>query len=275
MPTVINHPEHEEAAAELDFAEVYDAAQKASVDPELMAGNIARLMRETLSVSALDCAAGTGIPALYLRKLGVDVDCSDGDTSMISQFRINAAAMKVSSRCDYALWEDLTHFGKQYDYVMCQGNSLVYDHSWAGGTHTEYLSTIRNVFKNLAAVTKPGGWLHIDGPKDTHGVPFASRTAHNSNLENMQIRLRNGHAVDLSLTEVVHEYAAVRLWDCSVRLRYSDHRPPRLYSFVRYSSKLALPDFKPMLAAAGFEDIKTFHLPGSRDNHDTILARKT
>ena len=115
-------------------------------------------------------AAGEGFPALYLRKGGFTIDCFDLSDDQIELFKLNALKEGVDSTIIKSSWLDLkSKTGKQYEFIMCRGNSFIY--ASGGWNSTEYDSksalklyeqTLR-VFHNLLA---EGGILYLDKFKD-------------------------------------------------------------------------------------------------------------
>lgn len=258
----------------LDFVTSYDIVQKTLCDPVAIAKETAKLLRQTSSSSVLDCAAGTGIPSLYLRQLGFDVYCSDGNPDAVRKFQENAQALGVSDQCDVRLWEDLSELGQAYDYVLCSGNSIVYNHEWPGSDKAAK-PDLTEVFRNFAAVVKPGGYLHIDGPRTTATVPTRHKdsTAPQQNSSDRSID-DYPDIEQLTINENVSEVTDGRHWECVVSARFADDAADASYTIDLTSAKLSVDDFVPMLEAAGFGNFQTPELAGMRDSHQTLLAQK-
>ena len=58
--------------------------------------------------SVLDCACGTGFPAIQLKKAGFDVYCTDGSETMIRQFRHNLEKEGLDIPNKVTDWPDLS-----------------------------------------------------------------------------------------------------------------------------------------------------------------------
>src|SRR5438309_2204240 len=75
----------------------------------------------------LDCACGTGFPAIDLIQKGYNITCTDGSELMLKEFKRNADAAGVRASTHCIRWGDLSgHFRSEFDIVMCRGSSLIY-----------------------------------------------------------------------------------------------------------------------------------------------------
>jgi predicted TPR repeat methyltransferase len=81
-----------------DFAEVFDYFQVAIYDRAVLAEPVTVLLRDAQSRHVLDCACGTGLPAIDLRAMGFDIDCGDADASMLDQFRATPWPAALTTR---------------------------------------------------------------------------------------------------------------------------------------------------------------------------------
>src|SRR5262245_979463 len=88
------------------------AAHYEWADRERAVASISNWLGEPGSVRLLDCACGSGFPAIDLAALGHDVTCSDGSPRMLELFHRNAAERGVAVPASLARWEELTdHHG--------------------------------------------------------------------------------------------------------------------------------------------------------------------
>ncbi len=169
------------------MALVYDHYLDAIYDREAFTRELTERLVQLGARRILDCAAGTGFPALDLHRTGAFevVHCTDGSQDMIDQLRRNARSMGISAEeltprhrqhtagdpmC--VRWQDLDRLEPvDYDYVLCRGNSLVYLDTWSGEGTVAAEDNIRAALRVIGSRVKPGGWLHIDGPKELKSYP--------------------------------------------------------------------------------------------------------
>ena len=135
----------------------FDLYQRVVSDGDQLASGLAQLIRSTGAKRVLDCAAGSGLPALQLHQQGLDVTCSDGDLTMVKRFQYNARLLGVSDECHLVDWDDLDPDDGLYDYVMCRGDSLAYAKSWGGGSGVADVDYLSRYLEKFASVMKPDG----------------------------------------------------------------------------------------------------------------------
>jgi SAM-dependent methyltransferase len=237
------------------FAEIFDYYQATIYEREMLTETIAELLSRTRSRLVLDCACGTGMPAIDLRARGFSVDCSDADRLMLHQFRKNARARKVDDSAIQLRWEDLRALGKQYDYVMCRGNSLAYANSWDETLPAASLSTIERQVRGIAAVVAPGGYLHIDAPRT-------------SDLAEVSYPERAFRGERVRVTERVVLSDGGRRWEQYVFIGAEE------FAFARNSANLTGAQLIEILRGNGFTDIKPVELAGERPSYQVLLARR-
>ncbi len=168
----------------------------------------------------LDCAAGTGFPALDLHLSGAfqQVHCTDGSQEMIDQLRRNARSRGIPAEvltpahreeppgdqmC--VRWQDLDRLDEAgYDYVLCRGNSLVYLDTWSGEDTVAAEDKIRQALRAMGSRVRPGGWLHIDGPRELKSYPSWHTMSSTSGSDDYVLKER----------VTVHEHS--RQWDLSM-----------------------------------------------------------
>jgi ubiquinone/menaquinone biosynthesis C-methylase UbiE len=92
---------------------------------DLEAKSICCIFKKKNIKTVLDCACGTGVPALGLAKFGYGVSASDISPNMIKIINKKAKTIKVKIKtkvadfCDLSAWK-----GNYFDAVICTGNSL-------------------------------------------------------------------------------------------------------------------------------------------------------
>lgn len=267
-----------------EFAQLYetflDAVYRSPSSPLTGTGrwklirSIAAELRSRRVRTVLDCAAGTGFPALDLALAPslphLEIHCTDGDLEMLGVLNARAKAKRFEvgrlappRRCglgDDALqslrldWDELDQIHGTYDYVLCRGNSLAYADTWTGGRDVTSTGTIRRYLKMMAAKVGPGGYLHVDAP--------------------WRLALPREDYQPVAT-------GAVRIWEQVTT--ESDHRHWRVdfklpnmsrLKFERFSTLLTIHDVKVILDSLGFEDTEPMQLPAERPGFGVIIARK-
>lgn len=257
------------------FAVFYDLSQRAAISIEHQARDLEGLFLETKSKKILDCASGTGLPSLELQRRGWNVTCFDGDETMVAMYNKRAREMGVNSECRQLLWQHTADLlQSQYDYVLCLGNSLIYNNSWLGQNPTGDYAVYDEIFTNFRQIVRIGGFLHIDAPKIVRSIPKSNVTAFIDLRTAESTTIPTKHSVLVSVNEVVHELRGTRYWDCQITVDTLDGAPKQSYSFVRHSAKLTLIDFKSMLAAFGFGNFRELPPESGRPTHGAILAQR-
>ena len=270
------------------YEEYLDTVYHAAADPRLcgrrlLAVEIGEQMGERKARRVLDCAAGTGFPALDLAALPPVKDfvihCTDNDRPMLQIMAdkttehygpahgVNLAdlapEMSFRPRREFDVqterffldWADLEKLGRPYDYVMCRGNSLVYASSWSGGKTVASRTQAKALLKTIASKVKAGGFLHIDAP----------RNLRERNQEFTTKISADGHT---TVWEKVTTEAEHRHW------RLSFKSADEVVQFQRFSTLLTIDDIGRALSSMGFSDTNTVQLPHERPGLGVIIARK-
>lgn len=192
----------------------------------------------------LDCACGSGFPALELIKRGYDVTCSDGSALMLAHFRENARKAGLAVEPLQLLWEQLAgRFLGVFDVVMCRGGgSLIY-----AGTWDENLPPDRNAvttaLQSFYDCLRPGGRLYVDTTRaDDLARPEPQREQHPT-------RVVDSHVVELEEEVANYPQEGIRVWRSWLRIDGTTHE------FVRRSHYFSHEEFADMLTGAGFADV--------------------
>lgn len=238
------------------FAEVFDYYQAPLYNRDALAASVASLIRDVAAGTVLDCACGTGLPAIDLRALGIAVEASDADPGMLEQFRVNATARGVSDKAHQLAWSDLGTLGRQFGLVVCRGNSVAYADSWQRTAPAAPLATIESSVRAIAAAVAPGGCLLIDAPGEREetsaGYPAAV-------FRGEQVRV----------SEKVRLAGGCRAWTHQVTIGTKEK-----HEFTRYSADITGEALRGMLARAGLTAITEVTLEGERPSYQSLLARK-
>lgn len=229
----------------------------------------------------LDCAAGTGFPALDLTVAADDlglrtVHVCDGDRVTVMELlrqarerdielaplnpRLRTTRTPRQAIDDLVInWRDLDAVRGTYDYVMCRGNALAYADTWHGGDEASSLEAIRSHLVHMAAKVDAGGHLHIDAPWKL------------TPREGPQVVLDTDK---LKITEQIMDRLNHREW----LLHFTEVGPEGTVtsiSFRRISSALTIHDVRDQLDELDdFDEIEPFQLEAERTVYGTIIARK-
>ena len=214
--------------------------------------------------TVLDCACGTGFPALELKKANFDVYCTDGSEAMIRQFRhkLKEAGLDIPNKVSD--WHDLAELGRKFDAVLCRGNSFIYVDSWDEGTALDtknFLSRGLKSLQQMYAVLNEGGMLYIDMPskKEYEHGPVV--------VENLGERLIDEKSTKLTWS-VQHD------WANRVRIVHSERRVgTERFEHDYYSFLLKHEELRLLLEQAGFTDIRQVTLAGE-NGYDIYIAKK-
>lgn len=247
---------------------------------ELLADSVAAEIRRRGATRVLDCAAGTGFPAL---DLAVDppvrnfvIHCTDSDRSMLDvlQARVeNTFGPENGLKLDELAppidrdpgvvgidqlvldWADLDRIRSSYDYVMCRGNSLVYADTWSGGKDVASKDRAEWLLRKIAGKVRRGGYLHIDAPR--------SLTLRSEEYTK-QISSDGGTTV----WESVQEEGDSRQWRLSFKSKTC------VLKFERRSSLLTIDDVSLILKDIGFLDSDPIELKYERPGFGVIIAQR-
>ncbi|MEM9655626.1 MAG: class I SAM-dependent methyltransferase [Actinomycetota bacterium] len=266
-----------------DFVEHYESFLDAAYRSPTNGGNgrwklvqgIADQLQDRKISTLLDCAVGTGFPALdlachpLLPKLRIHA--TDADDLMLGVF---ADRLKTDGRTTVAqfappcrmqlggdsvsalriAWEDLSKIRRTYDYVMCRGNSLTYGNTWGGGREVSSGGAVRAHLEEMARLVKPGGYLHVDAPR---------------RLELPEQRYERVTIGGIAISERVTNEPDCRHW--TVRF---DLPGGQYLVFDRYSTLLTISDVQEMLKEMGFIETDPVQLYGERPGFGVIIAKK-
>ena len=222
----------------------------------MLAEGIAELLRARSAERILDCACGTGLPAIDLRVRGFSVNCTDGDALMLQQFRRNARVRGVSDDCSHLQWSELDSLAEQYDYVLCRGNSLIYADTWTNSNYpAAHPMGIEGHIRAIASAVAPGGYLHIDAPRNSE---LAEASYPEVFFRGERVRVY----------ERVTAAGHLRRWEQHVIIGHEENY------FVRYSSNLTSIQLAVILRRNGFDHIEPLELPGERPSYGVLIAQK-
>ena len=195
----------------------------------------------------LDCACGTGIFALALARHGYDVVATDASSEMIAQAGRHAEREALSLPLSVHTWRELPrHFGPEFDFVFCGGNSI--GHCRDEAEMTASLAAMRRVLKT-------GGRLVLE-TRDweallTERVRFTS----------FGPRERDGErCIPLYVWNFAEDLAAPVVIEVVLPIESSGRVTVRSFPIVYHPFTLA--QLVDRASAAGFRDVETEALAG-------------
>jgi glycine/sarcosine N-methyltransferase len=122
-----------------------------------------RAFQSVHAKSVLDCACGTGHHACLFARWGMDVSASDISEAMIRKTRHLAATGNLQINVQQASFDNLGDaFGRQFDAVVCVGNSL----ATAGSR-----ATVAKAVAQMHAATRSDGALILQNLNFERFVP--------------------------------------------------------------------------------------------------------
>jgi SAM-dependent methyltransferase len=250
---------------EVDIAPLYDAYLDQVYSDDSLVRELVDFVKSRSIVSVLDCAAGTGFPALQMADIlgdGVVVHCTDGSSRMIARLRekVDPALLHrfVPPRRSVSVgdpmvcvWDDLDDLSEEYSLVMCRGNSLVYHGAWS--QDREQVATADDIRRSIESISRrvaPGGFLYLDGPRSLELPP---RTL--------------GDLV--AMEESVTVLGASREWSLTVSLPTGEQ-----LSLVRHSALLTIDDIASMIDGSVLANLERNPFRSERRAFGSVVAQR-
>jgi SAM-dependent methyltransferase len=235
-----------------DVGRVWDLCVSAEFDRDEVVRGIARWLGAPDGLCVLDCACGTGFPALDLHRLGYEITCTDGSEYMLERFRQNAQAAGVTLEPKQARWEELgTLYPSAFDVVLCRGCSLIYAGTWDTGAKPDW-SALVSAVENFARCLRPGGRLYVDT------TPEEELQGEYPQVAEYAPRMIEGHRVGWREHLTADPQAGVRRWRVSLDIDDSHVEFERMSHYVPHAQ------FVSLLEGAGLRDVGRAEIPGER-----------
>jgi SAM-dependent methyltransferase len=198
----------------------------------------------------LDCACGSGFPAIDLARAGYDVTCSDGSALMLRYFKRRADYEGVEVRAGQIRWEDLgSHYGPEFDVVMCRGCALPYAGTWDHDAPPDR-DALALAVGRFAAALRPGGRLYVD----TAAEPPSA----DPQVTRHPTIVVGEHRIDLTEELSLDRQRRLRLWHSRLEI------DGRVHEFSRHSHYLPRDDLAALIAGAGLTQVRRVAMPGER-----------
>ena len=235
---------------EPDVGTLWDLCLSSEYDRDRLVGGITDWLGAPDGLEVLDCACGSGFPALTLHKLGYDVTCTDGSDFMLERFRSNAEAAGVPIEPRQALWEELDRlYPASFDVVICRGCSFIYAGTFETDAEPDR-GALEASLRSMVACLRPGGRLYVDTTQEEHldGEEWSSHPP----------RTIDGHRIEIDERVIADPEAGRRRWN--VQLRIDDAS----FDFERHSHYLPHAEFAQLLESGGLVDVGKADVTGER-----------
>jgi len=128
------------------------------------AENLSNLFKGNGVKSILDTSGGTGYPLVEFAQMGWDVTYADSSIEMSQFFENKIKSLGLTVPMFLVKWKELdTQIERQYDALLCRGNSFIYLDGYDGNYNVEKAKenmkiALYQFYKRL----KPNGVFYID-----------------------------------------------------------------------------------------------------------------
>ena len=234
---------------------------------------LAEFLKQNKVQKVLDCACGTGFPAVHLIP-GQDFSLvlSDGNREMADKAREKIGKHRLEAPVFNLKWQELDKkFKEEFDCVICRGNSLVYVDSWGKNTINPEKAKreLEISLKNFYNVLREGGFCYID---------LISRKEF-ENPSGVTCELFGKKKINGSEYSVVwlvkHDKKnKVRAWSPQI-LEWNNGIVTNKKSFSMKSYLLNHQELEEMLYSAGFSNIRKCVKIKGENHYDVFIAHKT
>jgi SAM-dependent methyltransferase len=235
-----------------EVGSAWDLCLSAEYDQGEVVAGIADWLGSPEGLRVLDCACGSGFPALALRLRGYELTCTDGSPFMLERFRRKARAAGVALEPQQVRWEQLgALYPAAFDVVLCRGCSLIYADTWDTDADPDRAVLVRAV-ENFVQCLRPGGRLYVDTTReeDLYGEY--------PQIEEHPARTIDGHTVQWREYLTADIQAGVRTWQVSLSVDGNST------SFERKSQFVPHDEFRRLLCDTGLENVGRVEIPGER-----------
>lgn len=230
---------------------------------------LSSLWRKNKVKTIIDCSYTVGFPCIDLKKKGFDMHCAGFHTGMIKRLKKNSKKQKVAIPFTKSKWQELAlKLNKQFDCVMCRGNSFIYINSL--GKKSLKTDGIRKdmvlALKNFYNLTKEGGYFYIDLPEEAEYS--------NGNIFFNRFDKKRINGEDLSLIWDVKHLSKKKIRKVDAQIFHWDENKiisrdkETLYAPMLYPKELL-----ELMREVGFKNIKPLKLK-SEANYTAFIAQR-
>ncbi len=255
----------------LDLANTWDICLD-FLYPKEYAEGLVEFLKQNKVKRVLDCACGTGFPAVHLLpEQDFSVVLSDGSKEMIGKAREKIQKYGFDATVQNIKWQELDrHFKEEFDCVLCIGNSLVYVDSWGKNTvnPAKAKAELGIALKNFYNVLKEGGFCYIDTTsRKEFENPFGSICK--------QFGKKKINGIEYSLVWLMgHDKKnKVRSWNPQL-LEWRNGSVVGKQSHSLKSYLLDHEELEEMLHSAGFSKVDKYVKIRGEDHYDIFIAHK-
>lgn len=235
-----------------EVASAWELCIAEEFDHDKVVSGIAEWLGAPAGLDVLDCACGSGFPALDLYRLGYHMRCTDGSAFMLDRFRHKARAEGIPLVPRRVRWEKLgALYPAAFDVVLCRGCSLIYAGTWDTDAAPDWLSFVISV-ENFAQCLRPGGRLYVDTTReeDLYGEY--------PQIEEYPARIVDGHKIEWSECLTADPQTGIRCWRVFLCIDGIS------IEFERKSHYVPHEKFLKVLEDTGLEGIRRVEIPGER-----------
>jgi SAM-dependent methyltransferase len=212
-----------------DIGTVWELCMYFEFRREETADGIAEWLGPADGLRILDCACGSGFPAIELTRRGYDVTCTDGSDMMLRHFRRNARLDGVDLEPERVLWEDLpARHGEQFDVVLNRGcGNYRYAGVWDGGGLADRRAMVDAIGEWVACV-RPGGRFYVDIPRDVGPAEARPEVTEHPTM------LIGDHTVHLAELITIDPGTGIRTWHTWLTVDGACHEFERRAHHIRH-----------------------------------------
>jgi SAM-dependent methyltransferase len=243
-----------------DVGTVWDLCLAAEYDHDQLVRSLTEWLGPPDGLQVLDCACGSGFPALDLYRLGYNLTCTDASPLMLKRFRRKAQLAGISLNPQRISWEELhAIYPARFDAVLCRGCSLIYAGTWDSDSDPDWLALECSV-RSLVHCLRPGGRLYVDTTQEEDLSDEATRWTKHAPIT------IDGWRIELQERVLADRGAGVRRWMVQLRIDGT------LFDFERRSHYLPHARLARLLREAGLDRVGRANVVGER--YAVFVGRK-